>query len=136
MSDSPSNVLFVFPGQGSQYLGMGKDLYDSHEAARAVYDEAGEVLGFDLAKLSFDGPEERLNRTRYTQPALLAHSTACLAVFRELTGGRVQPAIAGGHSLGEYTALVAAGSLDFATALRLDPSFDKARALAQLLGVR
>jgi [acyl-carrier-protein] S-malonyltransferase len=119
MLENSRNILFVFPGQGSQYVGMGRDLCEGFGAARAVYDQAGEVLGFDLADLCFNGPEEQLNLTRYTQPALLTHSIACLEVFRELTGDSVQAAMAAGHSLGEYSALVAAGSLDFASALRL-----------------
>lgn len=119
MPDPDRKILFVFPGQGSQYVGMGRDLCESFPTARAVYDRAGEVLGFDIAALSFDGPEEQLNLTRYTQPALLTHHVACLEVFRELSGDRVRPAMAAGHSLGEYSALVAAGSLDFEAALKL-----------------
>jgi [acyl-carrier-protein] S-malonyltransferase len=119
MAEHARNTLFVFPGQGSQYVGMGKDLCDNWPAAREIYQQAGDVLGFDLAGLCFDGPEERLNLTRYTQPALLTHSVACLRVFDELTAGRLQPTLAGGHSLGEYSALVAAGALTFENALRL-----------------
>ena len=114
-----NNILFVFPGQGSQYVGMGRDLCAEYAVARSVYEQAGEVLGFDLADLCFNGPEEQLNLTRFTQPALLTHSIACLEVFRELTGDSVQATMAAGHSLGEYSALVAAGSLDFTSALRL-----------------
>ena len=119
MIESHQNVLFVFPGQGSQYVGMGQDLCREYATARKLYEQAGEVLGYDIADLSFNGPEEQINLTRHTQPALLTHSIACLEVFRELTGNRLQPTIAGGHSLGEYSALVAAGALDFASALRL-----------------
>jgi [acyl-carrier-protein] S-malonyltransferase len=119
MSESKPNTLFVFPGQGSQYVGMGQDLCHEYPVARKVYEQAGEVLGYDIADLSFNGPEEQLNLTRDTQPALLTHSIACLSVFRELTGDTLQPAIAGGHSLGEYSALVAAGALSFEGALRL-----------------
>jgi len=113
------NVLFVFPGQGSQYVGMGQDLCRAYATARTVYDRAGEVLGYDIADLSFNGPEDQLNLTRHTQPALLTHSIACLQVFRELTENRLQPAMAAGHSLGEYSALVAAQSLTFEDALKL-----------------
>jgi len=119
MSESKPNTLFIFPGQGSQYVGMGQDLCREYGVARKIYDQAGEVLGYDIADLSFNGPEEQLNLTRDTQPALLTHSIACLEVFRELTEGSLQPAIAGGHSLGEYSALVAAGALSFEGALRL-----------------
>jgi [acyl-carrier-protein] S-malonyltransferase len=119
MSDKQQNILFVFPGQGSQYVGMGRDLCDEYSTARKIYQQAGEVLGYDIPELCFNGPEEQLNLTRHTQPALLTHSIACLEVFRELTEGRVQPAMAAGHSLGEYSALVAANALSFEDALRL-----------------
>ena len=119
MSDKQANILFVFPGQGSQYVGMGRDLCDEYSTARKIYQQAGEVLGYDIPELCFNGPEEQLNLTRHTQPALLTHSIACLEVFRELTEGRVQPAMAAGHSLGEYSALVAANALSFEDALRL-----------------
>lgn len=112
-------VMFVFPGQGSQYRGMGSDLYREFAAARRVYDEASDALGFDLRRLSFEDPDQALGLTKNTQPALLAHGIACLEVFRELTGGRVVPLLAGGHSLGEYTALVAAGALALSDGLRL-----------------
>jgi [acyl-carrier-protein] S-malonyltransferase len=119
MTDSQPIILFVFPGQGSQYVGMGQDLCREYATARSIYDQAGNVLGYDIADLSFNGPEEQLNLTRHTQPALLTHSIACLQVFRELTGNRLQPAMAAGHSLGEYSALVAARSLGFESALKL-----------------
>ena len=116
---SDQRVMFVFPGQGSQYRGMGSDLYQEFAAARQVYDRASEVLGFDLRELSFADPAGEIGLTRNTQPALLTHEIACLRVFEELTGGRLQPALAAGHSLGEYSALVAAGALGFDDALRL-----------------
>lgn len=119
MSEQHNDVLFVFPGQGSQYLGMGRDLCAAYPVARALYDRAADVLGYNLFELCDSGPEEQLNLTRHTQPALLTHHIACLEVFRELTDGRVQPALAAGHSLGEYSALVAAGSLGFEAALDL-----------------
>lgn len=116
---SDQRVMFVFPGQGSQYRGMGSDLYQEFAAARQVYDRANDVLGFDLRELSFTDPAGEIGLTRNTQPALLAHEMACLRVFEELTGGRLKPALAAGHSLGEYSALVAAGALGFDDALRL-----------------
>src|SRR5207249_45175 len=94
-------VLFIFPGQGSQYRGMGRDLVSEFPAARKIYDLAGEVLGYDLADLSFRDPRNRLNLTRFTQPALLTHSIACLKIFEELTEGKVAPVTTAGHSLGE-----------------------------------
>jgi len=112
-------ILYVFPGQGSQYRGMGEDLFNEHAAARSIYRQASEILGYDVAELSFQDPQERLNLTRFTQPALLTHSIACLEVFRDITGDRLLPAMAAGHSLGEYSALVAAQALSFASALRL-----------------
>ena len=119
MLASEQNVLFVFPGQGSQYRGMGSDICQEYATARKVYERAGEVLGYDIAELSFNDPEEQLNLTRFTQPALLTHSIACLEVFRDLTDDRLKPAMTAGHSLGEYSALVAAGALSFESALKL-----------------
>jgi len=116
---SDQRVMFVFPGQGSQYRGMGSDLYQEFAAARQVYDRANEVLGFDLRELSFKDPAGEIGLTRNTQPALLTHEIACLRVFEALTGGGLKPALAAGHSLGEYSALVAAGALAFDDALRL-----------------
>jgi len=116
---SEQRLMFVFPGQGSQYRGMGSDLYEEFAIAREVYDRANEILGFDLRRLSFEDPAGELGLTRNTQPALLTHHVACLRVFEELTGGRLEPALAAGHSLGEYSALVAAGALAFDDALRL-----------------
>ncbi len=114
-----SKILFQFPGQGSQYRGMGSDLAGEYAVAREVYARASEVLGYDLGRLSFEDSDGKLDQTRYTQPALLAHEIACLAVFRELTGGSVTPVIAAGHSLGEYSALVAAGGLTLEAAIAL-----------------
>jgi [acyl-carrier-protein] S-malonyltransferase len=98
---------------------MGSDLYEEYETARKIYLQASEVLGYDVAELSFKDPQDQLNLTRYTQPALLTHSIACLEVFRELTGDRLSPVMAAGHSLGEYSALVAAKALSFGDALKL-----------------
>jgi [acyl-carrier-protein] S-malonyltransferase len=113
---------FVFPGQGSQFVGMGRDLYASSPAARAIFDEADKVLGYSLSKLCFEGPEEKLNDTEYAQPAILTVSVAYLEALREKLRERgevLEPAFLAGHSLGEYTALVAAGSVSFADGLRL-----------------
>lgn len=113
------STLFLFPGQGSQYTGMGKDLCGKYAVAKSVYEQASRVLGFDLMDLSFNDPKGELNLTRFTQPALLTHHIACLEVFREVSAGQVAPTMTAGHSLGEYSALVAAGFLDFEGALRL-----------------
>ncbi|MGB5688033.1 MAG: ACP S-malonyltransferase [Woeseiaceae bacterium] len=113
------NTLLVFPGQGSQYEGMGKDICEAYDTARRIYDASSEVLGYDIADMSFNNPGDQLNLTRHTQPALLTHHIACLEVFKEKTGGSVQPTMAAGHSLGEYSALVAANALSFETALAL-----------------
>jgi [acyl-carrier-protein] S-malonyltransferase len=119
MLASEQHILFVFPGQGSQYPGMGGDLCDEYPLAKKIYAQASDVLGYDVAKLSIDDPDDQLNLTRFTQPALLTHSIACLEVFRDLTDDRLQPEIAAGHSLGEYSALVAAKILSFESALQL-----------------
>lgn len=108
--------VFLFPGQGSQYAGMGKSLAEKFPAAQAVFAEADDVLGFALSKLCFEGPEEELRLTENTQPALVATSIAAFAVLQQ--HGYSADAVAG-HSLGEYSALVAAGSLTLANALRL-----------------
>lgn len=110
-------TAFVFPGQGSQSVGMAKSFHESFDAAKKAFDEASSVMGLDMAKLCFEGPEELLNRTEYTQPALLTASIAALRVLYEKTSFR--PSCLAGHSLGEYTALVAAGALDFAEAVKL-----------------
>ncbi len=119
MPTHDGHIMYIFPGQGSQYKGMGGDLYQEYPAARQIYDTASRVLGYDIADLCFNDPDDRLNLTRFTQPALLTHSIACLEAFKELTGNRTVPLTAAGHSLGEYSALVAAGSLTFESALKL-----------------
>lgn len=111
-----SGIGFVFPGQGSQSIGMGKALYEAFPALKAVYDEASSVLGYDSAALCFDGPAERLNLTEYTQPALLVSSIAAL---RALDSAGLTPVAVAGHSLGEYSALVAAGGVSFRDAVGL-----------------
>jgi len=119
MPDTAQNIMFVFPGQGSQYRGMGSDLYREYPVVRELYDQASEVLGYDMARLSFEDPAGEIGLTRYTQPALLTHQLACLRVFEALSDGKVTPGVSAGHSLGEYTALVAAGSLSLEDGLRL-----------------
>ena len=108
---------FLFPGQGSQYVGMGKDLKDNFKAAADVFAEANEALHEDLSKLCFEGPEDDLKLTRNTQPAILTVSIAALRVLQAESD--LTPAMAAGHSLGEYSALVAAGALRFADAVAI-----------------
>ncbi len=108
---------FIFPGQGSQYVGMAKSFYDGYQVARDVFDEADSVLGFGLSDLAFNGPGDELDRTEITQPALLAASVAALRVLEESL--ELTPACMAGHSLGEYTALVAAGAMSFRDAVRV-----------------
>jgi [acyl-carrier-protein] S-malonyltransferase len=113
-------MAFVFPGQGSQAAGMGRDLYDSSPAAREVFDRADTVLGMALSRLCFEGPEEELKLTVNSQPAIVTVSLACLAALREAAGDAMpEPAFVAGHSLGEYAALAAAGVLDFTEAIYL-----------------
>jgi len=106
----------VFPGQGSQSVGMGKALYDAYPSLKSVYDEASSVLGYDVAELCFAGPAERLNLTEFTQPALLVSS---IAAWRLLEPVGIKPIAAAGHSLGEYSALVAVGGVAFRDAVGL-----------------
>ena len=109
-------IAFLFPGQGSQHAGMGKDLAENFPLAKQIFEEANDALGVDLATLCFNGPEDDLKLTANTQPAILTTSVAALRVLEQETG--IVPDCAAGHSLGEYSALVCAGALEFADAVR------------------
>jgi [acyl-carrier-protein] S-malonyltransferase len=109
-------LAFLFPGQGSQYPGMGKELADAHPVARSVFAEADQALGFSVSDLCFNGTEEALKQTANTQPAIL---TTSVAAYRVLAENGVKPDFVAGHSLGEFSALVAAGGLEFTDAVRL-----------------
>ena len=106
---------YIFPGQGSQFVGMGKDLYESDASAKKLFDQANEILGFSLTDVMFEGTEEDLKQTKITQPAIFLHSI----VKANLAGAGFQPDAVAGHSLGEFSALVAAKSLSFESALTL-----------------
>src|SRR6476619_5154844 len=111
-----AKTAFLFPGQGSQYAGIGKSLADAHPEAARVFEEADDVLQFPLSRLCFEGPDDQLKLTENTQPALVAVSTAA---WRVAESQGLRPDYVAGHSLGEYSALVAAGALTFADAIRL-----------------
>lgn len=115
----PVKVAYVFPGQGAQWVGMGRDLYDNFDFAKAIFKQADEILGFSLSRLCFEGPEVELRETINTQPAILTVSYICLQAIRDISHALPPPAFVAGHSLGEYTALAAANVFDFATALYL-----------------
>ena len=113
-------VAYVFPGQGAQAVGMGKDLYDSFDSIKTLFRQADEAINFPITKMCFEGPEEELRKTINAQPALVLVSIACLRAAQETAGNKLPaPAFAAGHSLGEYTALAAAGVIDFSTAVYL-----------------
>lgn len=109
-------TAFVFPGQGSQYVGMGKDLWENFDEVKDLYKEASEALGYDVKELSFNGPQEELNKTFRTQPCLL---TASISAYRVLSSHGIASYIMAGHSLGEYSAIVAAGVISFKEAVML-----------------
>ena len=141
MTSTP--VAWVFPGQGSQIVGMGKDLVDRYTSAARVFEEANEAIGVDLRALCFDGPQAELDRTANTQPALVATSIAALRAAEEAIGGSLpEPVVVLGHSLGEFSALVAGGALHLADAVRLVrtrgelmQTADPAGAMAAVIGL-
>ena len=109
-------IAFVFPGQGSQFVGMGKEFFDHYSEARKLFEEANDILKYDIKNICFNGPEETLRLTENTQPALLIHSIIALKILEE---NGINSVLAAGHSLGEFSALVAAGALKFKDAVRL-----------------
>jgi [acyl-carrier-protein] S-malonyltransferase len=115
MTHSSSSIVFLFPGQGSQAVGMGEELAENYAVARSTFEEADDALGFNLSQLCFEGPEEKLKLTEITQPAILTVSVAAWRVLREKG---LKPDFVAGHSLGEYSAHVASGTLTFADAVR------------------
>ena len=134
-------IAFLFPGQGSQYVGMGKQFYDEYPIAREAYEQASDILGWDLARLSFEGPKSELTLTCNTQPAILVHSHIACTLLRECG---FSPSLALGHSLGEYSALLAAGAIDFQAGVELvkkrgrfmhEAVPERGGAMAALLGI-
>ncbi len=135
-------IAYLFPGQGSQYVGMGKQFYDEYPLAREAYQQASDILGWDLTKLSFEGPKSELTLTCHTQPAILVHSHIACNLLRECGFG---PSLALGHSLGEYSALLASGAINFQTSVELvkkrgrfmyEAVPERGGAMAALLGIQ
>ena len=118
MTPFKDQVAFLFPGQGSQSIGMGKQLAETYPIAKEIFDQADQLLGVPLTRIAWDDPPDQLNDTVNTQPALFVHSIASLRVLQEYFPN-LQPAFVAGHSMGELTALVSAGSLDFEAGLSL-----------------
>ena len=106
---------FVFPGQGAQFVGMGKDLYENNPVAKEMFDKANEILGFNITDLMFNGTDEDLRQTKVTQPAIFLHSV----ILAKTMGDDFNPDMVAGHSLGEFSALVAAGALSFTVSFRI-----------------
>jgi [acyl-carrier-protein] S-malonyltransferase len=127
--NKPPSVAYVFPGQGAQWVGMGKDLYQQYAPAMELFDLADATLRFSLSRLCFEGPEDDLRQTENAQPAIVAVSLATLAALKEKKWALPQPAYVAGHSLGEYTALAAAGVLDAASTIRL--AWERGRLMQQ-----
>src|SRR5712671_1024462 len=127
-----NNLAFLFPGQGSQAVGMGKELAANYPTAKQTFDEADEALGYKISQLCFEGPEDKLKLTEITQPAILATS---IAAYRVLKEKGIVPSFVAGHSLGEYSAHVAAGTLGFADAVRAVRNRGKYMQSAVPLGV-
>jgi [acyl-carrier-protein] S-malonyltransferase len=113
-NDMSQKIAFLFPGQASQYVGMGKDLYEKNSLAKEYFDNACDILGYDIKKICFEGPEEELKQTRITQPAIFIHSSIVAALLSD-----IKPSMSAGHSLGEYSAVTAAKSLSFENGLKL-----------------